>query len=464
MRLHTLLVLLVLPSALVIIYLQSRYAHRSDFGTFHPGLPEKRVQEQLQMARAEQQPASVGSSAAAAQPAARERELEEEEEPAHEPQPAAALASEDPAITSHPAESAAAATPAQRYEWHGVHHSGDESAQCTPQPASANNASHRLDWLVPPEDVFPANCDAETQQLCDALRRVAIRREVMVAVCDSNVKTQLDLFLKATSAAGVRNVLIIALDQGLASFLDGLGVAYWLRQDAAKGSHKISAQKFKFMDTILAAGASVLVTDIVGRCPRAHPRKHQQLRRPDLPLTRSGSMSVQDVVYVQDPFKYLHRDSDLEGTTDGWDAATAYGWTEQARLARTHGGPPVIGGGGRAPQPRSAPSSRTPPPRRPPPRPGPRRWTTRRWAGRATRTRTAAPRGTRGCGLCRRRGAGSGCCASSRTAWPPRTRGTRPRTTRRWGCPRAARSLAPPSRAAPPTTCASPTRRRSSAR
>ena len=109
----------------------------------------------------------------------------------------------------------------------------------------------------------------------------------------------------------VSNVLIIALDQGLASFLDGLGVAYWLRQDAAKGSHKISAQKFKFMDTILAAGASVLVTDIVGRCPRAHPRKHQQLRRPDLPLTRSGSMSVQDVVYVQDPFKYLHRDSDL---------------------------------------------------------------------------------------------------------------------------------------------------------
>ena len=134
MRLHTLLVLLVLPSALVIIYLQSRYAHRSDFGTFHPGLPEKRVQEQLQMAaaRAQEQPASVGSSAAEAQPAARERELEEEEEPAHEPQPAAALASEDPAITSHPAESAAAATPAQRYEWHGVHHSGEEFNQFLP--------------------------------------------------------------------------------------------------------------------------------------------------------------------------------------------------------------------------------------------------------------------------------------------------------------------------------------------
>jgi hypothetical protein len=52
------------------------------------------------------------------------------------------------------------------------------------------------------------------------------------------------------------------------------------------------------MGELLGAGASVLVTDI-------------------------------DVVYVQDPFRYLHRDSDLEGTTDGWDAATAYGWTEQ---------------------------------------------------------------------------------------------------------------------------------------
>ena len=90
-------------------------------------------------------------------------------------------------------------------------------------------------------------------------------------------------------------------------------MAYWLRQDAAKGSHKISAQKFKFMGELLGAGASVLVTDI-------------------------------DVIYVQNPFRYLYRDSDLEGTTDGWDAATGYGWTETvddpplgwARYAYTH--------------------------------------------------------------------------------------------------------------------------------
>ena len=39
-------------------------------------------------------------------------------------------------------------------------------------------------------------------------------------------------------------------------------VAYWLRQDGAKGSHKISAQKFKYIKDILSVGASVLVTDI----------------------------------------------------------------------------------------------------------------------------------------------------------------------------------------------------------
>ena len=149
-----------------------------------------------------------------------------------------------------------------RFGWHGVQHSGDESADCAPQPAPDNATRRRLDLLVPPEATFPANCNAENQQMCDVLRRVAINREIMVAVCDSNVRSQLELFLKATTAAGVKNVLIIALDEPLARFLDGMGVAYWLRQDAAKGAHKISAQKFKFMGELLGAGASVLVTDI----------------------------------------------------------------------------------------------------------------------------------------------------------------------------------------------------------
>lgn len=89
---------------------------------------------------------------------------------------------------------------------------------------------------------------------------------------------------------GIPQVLVIALDQRLATWLESRGVAYWLQADGhgGAGSHKISAQKFKFIGSILSVGASVLVTDI-------------------------------DVVYIQDPFRYLYRDSDLEGTNDGWE-------------------------------------------------------------------------------------------------------------------------------------------------
>ena len=181
----------------------------------------------------------------------------------------------------------------------GVSHSGDESTECTPVNATAAETPV-LDYIVPRESAFPTNCDRPSEgipELCTALRRVAINREVLVAVCDSNVISQLRLFLKATRKAGVSNVLVIALDSALARVLDAEGAAYWLREDGAKGSHKISAQKFKLIGALLSVGASVLVSDI-------------------------------DVVYVRNPFHYLYRDSDVEGTTDGWDAPTAYGWTE----------------------------------------------------------------------------------------------------------------------------------------
>ena len=193
--------------------------------------------------------------------------------------------------------------PALRYAWEGVTHSGDERARCAPTPAPDAAPTRRLDYIVPATAAFPSNCDRPDDgipELCAAVGRVAVRREVMVAVCDSNVITQLEVFLSATKKANITNVMVIALDRKLAGWLDAQDppVAYWLRPDAAKGSHKISAQKFKFIGAVLSVGASALVTDI-------------------------------DVVYVQDPFRFFWRDSDVEGTTDGWDPATAYGWTEQ---------------------------------------------------------------------------------------------------------------------------------------
>ncbi|KAJ1619642.1 hypothetical protein T492DRAFT_1130201 [Pavlovales sp. CCMP2436] len=40
-------------------------------------------------------------------------------------------------------------------------------------------------------------------------------------------------------------------------------------------------------------------------------------------------MSDIDIVWVRNPFDNMWRDTDLEGATDGWDAETAYGWTER---------------------------------------------------------------------------------------------------------------------------------------
>jgi len=120
----------------------------------------------------------------------------------------------------------------------------------------------------------------------------------MVGVANSNVQGQLAKWIEANRRAGISNMLIVAIDERLPQWLESQKVACWPRPDKALGSHKISAQKFKFVRSFLTVGASVLMTDI-------------------------------DVVYLQNPFDHLWRDADIEGTTDGWDDGSAYGWLEQ---------------------------------------------------------------------------------------------------------------------------------------
>ena len=179
MRLHTLLVLLVLPSALVVVYLQSLYAQRSDYADFHTSrdaLTKARVQEQLQAA-AEQAKLQMITAQGEQQLQARVQEqLRVASSGPETPSTGTVQAHEDPldsaateagAVATTPATTA---TPAMRFGWHGVQHSGDESADCAPQPAPRDDASRRrLDLLVAPDETFPANCDAETQQMCDVL-------------------------------------------------------------------------------------------------------------------------------------------------------------------------------------------------------------------------------------------------------------------------------------------------------
>ena len=92
--------------------------------------------------------------------------------------------------------------------------------------------------------------------------------------------------------------MIVAIDAALPKWLEDNKVAYWRRETSAAGSHKISAQKFQYVRDFLTMGCSVLMSDI-------------------------------DVVYLQNPFPFLHHDADVEGTTDGWDDGSAYGWTER---------------------------------------------------------------------------------------------------------------------------------------
>ena len=75
------------------------------------------------------------------------------------------------------------------------------------------------------------------------------------------------------------------------------GVPHYFKENAAQGNHKVSAQKFSLLKEFVSVGCSVLLTDT-------------------------------DVVYLQNPFTALYRDSDVESMSDGWDAGTLHGWLD----------------------------------------------------------------------------------------------------------------------------------------
>ena len=166
--------------------------------------------------------------------------------------------------------------------------------ECTP-PVHAR-PTRKLDYITPPDSTFPTNCKGR-EDLCEVVKKTAIDRKVLVAVCNSGIITQLSKWVESNRRAKIENMMIVAIDAQLPKWLDENKVAYWRRTTSAAGSHKISAQKFQYVREFLSIGCSVLMSDI-------------------------------DVVYLQNPFLFLHNDADVEGTTDGWDDGSAYGWTE----------------------------------------------------------------------------------------------------------------------------------------
>ena len=167
---------------------------------------------------------------------------------------------------------------------------------CEPELPRDGLRARRLDLVADPTDAaWPVNC-AGHETLCALLRSTAIDREVLVAVANSAAPGIFD-FVASVEKLGVRNFIVVALDDALHAKLGARGVASYRVRNDAVGSHKVSAQKFSIVNEFVERGCSVLLTDT-------------------------------DVAYLRNPFPFLFRDSDVESMSDGWDAGSAFGFLE----------------------------------------------------------------------------------------------------------------------------------------
>ena len=170
---------------------------------------------------------------------------------------------------------------------------GDRGRAPTPRP---------LNWVIGEQEAWPpqAECDRlGLQALCETVGKVAVKREVIAAVSNKNIFHMLQLFVDGIKAAGVPNSMVVALDDETAAWLQERQVAHYVKKIKSRtgstDNHATSGLKFKILVDFLSVGASVLLSDV-------------------------------DVIWLQDPFRFLYRDSDVEGMSDGWDEPTSYGY------------------------------------------------------------------------------------------------------------------------------------------
>jgi len=153
--------------------------------------------------------------------------------------------------------------------------------------------------------VRSTNGDPELKAI---LEKVAVNNEVLVAVSNSALISpdgkygMLRLWIDGCKRAGVKNFMVIAIDDSLTKILDKLEVAYWRKEpiktaDKAASNHGISAMKFQLIREFLVLGYSTLLSDV-------------------------------DILTLKNPFDHLYRDEDVESLSDGFDPQTAYGWDD----------------------------------------------------------------------------------------------------------------------------------------
>ncbi|CAA0807589.1 Nucleotide-diphospho-sugar transferase family protein [Striga hermonthica] len=166
-----------------------------------------------------------------------------------------------------------------------------------PGPFGTVKASPTNPTITPDKSINP--------KLAKTLAKVAKNRELIVALADSNVKETLRVWFTNVKRVGITNYLVYALDEDIANFCKSEHVPFY-KKDAKEIlknfesiartdlSHAVSGLKFRILREFLVMGYSVLLSDV-------------------------------DIVYLQNPFDYLYRDSDIESMTDGHDNYTAYG-------------------------------------------------------------------------------------------------------------------------------------------
>ncbi|XP_052194732.1 arabinosyltransferase RRA3-like [Diospyros lotus] len=151
--------------------------------------------------------------------------------------------------------------------------------------------------VVPDESVNP--------RLAKILVNVSVNRELIVTLANSNVKDMLGVWFTNIKRVGIPNYLVIALDEEIANFCQSNDVPIYRRDPdegidsiaRTGGNHAVSGLKFRILREFLQLGYSVLLSDV-------------------------------DIVYLQNPFDHLYRDSDVESMTDGHDNKTAYGYND----------------------------------------------------------------------------------------------------------------------------------------
>ncbi|WCJ35280.1 Nucleotide-diphospho-sugar transferase family protein [Euphorbia peplus] len=137
------------------------------------------------------------------------------------------------------------------------------------------------------------------------LEEIAVGKELIVALANSNVKSMLEVWFTSIKKVGIPNYLVIALDDHIVDFCKSNEVPVYKRDPdegidsvaRTGGNHAVSGLKFRILREFLQLGYSVLLSDI-------------------------------DIVYLQNPFDHLYRDSDVESMTDGHNNLTAYGYND----------------------------------------------------------------------------------------------------------------------------------------